>query len=228
MADVIVTSIMDLEDRSESFKEIAGLTLPFFERYAASCGADLGLIEDRKYTSDNNWLNNAFEKIQALDFLDIYDRVLFIDVDCYISKNCINLFDTVPVDKFAIYLKPEHEMKEHNYDSKNKWEQISSIPWIAANSGVFLLSQSCKIIKQSITEDIIKVQQGGQSFISSAPAIYDIEYFDLQSYKLSDQINMFVGRNLNTIQDEGILHTMGANISKIERLNALINKFEIT
>jgi lipopolysaccharide biosynthesis glycosyltransferase len=226
MTNVIVTSVMDLENRSESFKEISSLTLPFFRRYADSCGADLALIEDRKYTSKNNWLNNAFEKIQAIDFLDSYDRVLFIDVDCYISSNCINLFDLVPSDKIGITLKPPEKMKQLNIDSKAAWENITSIPWVAANSGVFLVDQSCKVIKEAITEDIIKVQQGGQSFISSAPAYYDIEYFDFYPYRQSDQINMFFDRKIDTIQDKGILHAMGANLSKIERLNSLINKFE--
>ncbi len=77
---------------------MANLTLPFLKYYANKIGADFIIL--------NNVVINGtvphYEKFQLYDLLEIYDRILYIDIDVIVTEKCPNLFDIVPIDSFGI------------------------------------------------------------------------------------------------------------------------------
>jgi len=80
------------------YEEIAGLTLPHIRAYVDRLGA--AMVETRKAELSRGILH--YEKLGMRQWLDKFDRMAFIDVDCLVRKDCPSLFAEVPPEKFGI------------------------------------------------------------------------------------------------------------------------------
>lgn len=75
---------------------IAKLSIPFFRRYCNKYNIDLIIITEKKITVNND-LNPVYEKLQAFDILEEYDRIAIVDLDIFITHNAPNIFNAVPI-----------------------------------------------------------------------------------------------------------------------------------
>jgi len=126
------------------------LGLKTIKEYAEKCGADFKAITESK----NLGSHIAYEKFQMNDFVNDYDRVLYIDNDIIIHPNCENLFQTYKEDCFY-GLEEGDEFIDFFHSKSRLYEDIQSkngsITWkkgpkgnfIYYNTGMFLFSKQC-------------------------------------------------------------------------------------
>jgi len=89
--------------------------IPSIERYANRIKVDF-VCMDKKDNYYNTW-----NQMQALEYLDIYDNIMYIDGDIYIHNNyCINIFDYINDDYYSCHLHySATENNTNNYAIKN-------------------------------------------------------------------------------------------------------------
>ena len=73
------------------YKKIGQTTIPLMQKYAEKLSCDIHVIGERKINKDTH----HFEKFQMYDLLNEYDRILYLDVDILINKNCPNIFEII-------------------------------------------------------------------------------------------------------------------------------------
>ena len=83
--------------------DYAHLTVPYIRAYAERIGADFILVDTLSIFPDStSCMAAAWEKFRYYDYLARYTRVLFIDADILVRKDCPNLFDIVEPDKIGM------------------------------------------------------------------------------------------------------------------------------
>jgi hypothetical protein len=83
----------------DHYQNLSKITYPTLKRYAEKIGADFIPITEQKISQTTpHW-----EKFQILDYLNKYERIIYVDTDILIRKNCPNLFEIVPESKLGIY-----------------------------------------------------------------------------------------------------------------------------
>jgi lipopolysaccharide biosynthesis glycosyltransferase len=80
-----------------AYQSIFRVTAPSMKRYARKLSADFVLLEEGGAAIPH------FAKLRLRELLKSYERVLFLDVDTLVRKDCPNLFDLVPRDHFGLY-----------------------------------------------------------------------------------------------------------------------------
>jgi len=92
-------------------KDCAAITVPLMQAYAERIGADFKVIDTLSvFPVHQAWQvrgvcgkRASWEKLRMGEFLETYDRAIFIDADAVIREDCPSLFDIVPEDSFAGY-----------------------------------------------------------------------------------------------------------------------------
>lgn len=152
---IVVTNI--------NFDNIFKYTLPFFEEYSKKTSADLIVLDEKNININNNTfynLNGAvisdkgkmvypnirFENLQAVKYLDIYDRIFLLDCDIIIKPNCPDYFTTDPAHIYItrVDLFSEDILQKSIEKIKLIQEQLGKIDgWEQSyfNSGVIMLSK---------------------------------------------------------------------------------------
>ena len=102
------------------YDNITTFSHPTFKSYADKIGADF-IVMDKKICK-----NNYFCKFYVRELLEKYDRILFIDTDCFVMSNCPDLFDIVPEDSFGLYNEAADLATDViNYSAINHWMKKS-------------------------------------------------------------------------------------------------------
>src|ERR1700722_12134193 len=130
MKAVVTISIGD------KFHRIAELTHPRMERYAQSIGAD--------FISLNRFVASPhLEKFRLSDFLAVYDRILFLDTDIVINKNCPDIFTQVAEDRFGAWFPDAMIPGRFSEQIKRVQAVLGEIGWAKDyfNSGVMVISR---------------------------------------------------------------------------------------
>jgi hypothetical protein len=99
------------------YAKISQLTHPTLEEYAYRCGADFEVIDQRVLDPT---MQIFYEKLRMRDFLEFYDRVLFMDSDIIIHPKAPSIFELVPLDRLGMTNEgclqsisdKEHELKD--------------------------------------------------------------------------------------------------------------------
>jgi lipopolysaccharide biosynthesis glycosyltransferase len=73
------------------------LTMPTIKSYAGKMHADF-LVAD----SISVFSLPHYEKLKIHDYLDRYDRIIYLDADVLVRKDCPNLFDVVPENRLGM------------------------------------------------------------------------------------------------------------------------------
>ena len=76
---------------SDGYKEISSYTFEFMEMYANRFGMNFSVINGNEGTD----YHPAYLKSKISELLDIYDRIIFVDADSYITPLCPDLFSLV-------------------------------------------------------------------------------------------------------------------------------------
>ncbi|HOW31885.1 MAG TPA: glycosyltransferase, partial [Bacteroidales bacterium] len=94
----------------EEYRQLSVLTHPTIKTYADRIGADFIAITDQAISKTTpHW-----EKFQIYHYLEIYDRVLYIDTDVIIRDDCPNLFSIVPDTHLGMF--EEGRFTQRGYD----------------------------------------------------------------------------------------------------------------
>ena len=81
------------------YKYMREVFIPSIRDYAKRINVDFILMNN-----NNSKYYNTWNQLQFTEYLDYYDRVMYIDGDCYIPKfKKINYFDKVDFNKIGIY-----------------------------------------------------------------------------------------------------------------------------
>lgn len=132
----------------DNIKEMTDITFPAIEEYANKIGADFKVIssEPPVMTSDNR---PHYRIVAVGKLLDEYDRVLCLDADMLINKDCPNIFDIVPADKVGSIFEDKGSRKPDRLNKitgiQNKWGNVN---WTEGytNAGTFVVSKKHKNI----------------------------------------------------------------------------------
>ena len=172
----------------------------FFRGYANKVNADFLIITETKYTH----IHAAnLEKFQIYDLFDIYDRILYCDVDILIAPRTPNLFKIVPETHIgAVYDCGNND--EHNKNRIKEIEKakvsLGDINWNDGyiNSGVIMLSKEHRNIFTSVG-----LRKKMDSIYCDQTLInYNIRKFNLPIYKIHKkfnamQLNGYTSREVN-------------------------------
>lgn len=81
------------------YKYMREVFIPSIRDYAKRINVDFILMNN-----NNSKYYNTWNQLQFMDYLDYYDRVMYIDGDCYVPKfNKLNFFEEVESDKIGVY-----------------------------------------------------------------------------------------------------------------------------
>lgn len=135
-------------------REFSILNQQTFKRYAEKIGAQFVVYNDfdmpKEYLTVNCARNPKVDKVYVkkmaiiYDALTKYDRVLYLDDSCYISKDCPNLFDFVPENFMAMHNEGMLEFIKDVVNTSNKTITNNNLKEIPRrnyfNSGIILAS----------------------------------------------------------------------------------------
>ena len=138
----------------EHIKNMTNITLPVMKKYADSVGADFIIMDHRApfLTSDNK---EHYRILKVYDYFDEYDRIVCMDSDMLINKDCPNVFDAVPYDMIgSIYEDKGSRRPDRLNKIKNVQRVWGDVGWKDGytNAGTFVMSK--------IHRDIFKPHNG--------------------------------------------------------------------
>lgn len=110
MTSYLITTRLDDND-----KDISSITLKNLKWYAQKCQADFEIISDCKN------LHHHYRIMQFYDLFEKYDRILSLDADILILKNCPNIFNYVPKEKIGTVFE---DKGSRQLDRRNRIKKI--------------------------------------------------------------------------------------------------------
>ena len=130
----------------ENIKNYTDLTHPILKDYAKKCNAEFIILShDPPKESLPHDGRKHYRFLKVKDMLEgDYDRILLLDSDMVINKNCPNIFDEVPYNKIGSIFedKGSRAQDRHNRikEIQNEWEDVG---WVNkyTNAGTFLVSK---------------------------------------------------------------------------------------
>lgn len=127
----------------EVYDKIGKFTHPSIERYAEKIGADF-IVIDKTNRSSPHW-----EKFQIFQFLNKYERIIFLDSDLIVREDCPNLFDVVPPSKLGAFNElPFTENRQESLYQACKDYEVNLKSWNGKyyNTGVLVISRIHKYL----------------------------------------------------------------------------------
>ena len=129
------------------------ITLPLIKKYAEKWGADFKLLTEEFTYSTVSDGKFHYRILKLGDLLDEYDKILNLDADIIINKNCPNPFEVFNEDYIYTCLedKGSRKMQRHQVIN-NIQKQFGNIGWRNEyiNTGFFMVSKKHKDIFQPI------------------------------------------------------------------------------
>ena len=121
-------------------EEIYSLSQHSLQSYAKRIGADFACIRERIF-SDRN-IPPHYSKLRIKEYLESYDRVLFLDCDVIVSSNTPNIFEMIPEDTIGVVNEGALvDRSEAISQVQNYLGHIESWDSDYFNSGVILVSK---------------------------------------------------------------------------------------
>jgi len=139
----------------DNIKEMTDISLPLIKDYANKCNADF-MVFDHISDCNDSYGKWHYRIMKMGKMLQEYDRVLHLDSDIIINKNCPDIFEHVPKDKIASVFE---DKGTRTLDRRKRMEKIQkrygSVQWHNGyiNTGVFLVSKRHSIIFDTIQGD---------------------------------------------------------------------------
>ena len=130
----------------KNVREISDLTFPIIKKFAKKWNADFMVLSKNVDCPDDKHFYGKFH-YRILEFFDLlkdYDRILHLDCDVVINKNCPNIFDITPYDKIGTIFEDKEKRQlirlRRIAQIQAEWGDIG---WKEnyINTGVFLVSK---------------------------------------------------------------------------------------
>ena len=127
----------------ENIRELTDITFPSIRAYAERCGADFKVLDAPSAcpVGDGRW---HYRILFLRELLDHYDRILHIDADVLITKDCPNLFEIVPQDHIGTIFEDKGSRLENRRRLIRCVQDVfGDVGWTEGyiNTGVFLVSR---------------------------------------------------------------------------------------
>jgi len=210
-----------------NIKEMTDITFQSIKQYAETCDADFKILS---HTPDVNTYDNKphYRILEVQKLFDDYDRILCIDCDMIVNKNCPNIFDLVPEDMIgSIYEDKATRKADRLQRIKHIQSVFGDVGWKKnyTNAGTFLLSKQHKDIFNPVNGKYWD-QRGSVDVHLS----YNIHKYNFKVYELDykwNHMTMFSepwNNNANRFESY-IIHYAGSGIfdnnvnSRIEQIN---------
>ena len=163
----------------DKYQKMGEITHPRIKQYADKINADFIIIDKQKISNTTpHW-----EKFQLLDFLSQYDRILFLDTDVLIRKNCPNLFDLVPEDKIGMFNEcPFVERRDVAMEMCADAYKMKDFRWDGKyyNSGVMIVSKCHRMLFRKPDFELSNFFE--QTYLNMMIQRMKIPIFDLQYF----------------------------------------------
>lgn len=123
----------------DNIKDMCEITHPPLKKYAKKCNADFKII-----TCENSPPKSHYRIMQLKGLLNKYDRVLVLDSDMLVLKDCPNLFNIVPEDEIGVVFEDKGSRRT---DRLRRIEKVQKereyIGWTKdyINTGCFVVSK---------------------------------------------------------------------------------------
>ena len=126
-----------------TIKHMTDITLPIMKDYAKKCGADFKILSHtpKIKTYDNK---PHYRILEVYNLLSEYDRVLCLDCDMLITKNCPDIFKVVPEDMIGSIYEDKGSRKGDRLSRINQIQRsFGDVGWRGnyTNAGTFILSK---------------------------------------------------------------------------------------
>ena len=190
--------------------DFINLTKKYMQNYAIKCNADFEILNDRNYIKDWNFANKfkigrnnnysyLFKFLSVIDYLKLYDKVLWLDDTCFIKNNCENLFDMIDNNNYILaYTEGTNDdlnswKNDYNYILNRTGFEINKNNYI--NSGVVVYTKKMLeiITHNNILEygDLLKSNYPHQCLLN-----FLLQKNNIKIIKLSESYNtMFLNCN---------------------------------
>ena len=176
MKRAIVTRIDD------EVKDYVEITLPVIKKYADKCGADLITLshEPPVWTEDRK---PHYRALKIYDMFDEYDRILHLDADMLMNKNCPDIFNTVPEGKIGSVYEDvgsrQADRRQKIYQLQMMWGDLG---WRDGytNFGTFVMSKQHRDMFQPHNEQYYLGWGSADLHIS-----YNIHKYNMEVHELS-------------------------------------------
>lgn len=215
----------------DNVKEMTKMTHPILKRYAKKVNADFLVITDNVPAPMHH-----FRILQCYDLLKKYNRIMHLDGDILIHKNCPDLFDIVPYNKIGTLLEDIGSREVHRRILiKDIQDERGYVDWYTGyiNTGVFVVSDIHKNIFNISNENLWS--KFGQDDVELGYQIHKnkFEIFELP-FKYNHMSMFSEDWNGNASRFESlILHYAGnafysfmTNTEEIKQDLALLRKFK--
>lgn len=83
----------------QEYERLARLTHPTISAYASKIGADFVVFDKKEVATTTP----HFEKLKIYHLLNKYERIIYLDTDVIVRRDCPNLFNIVPEGKLGIF-----------------------------------------------------------------------------------------------------------------------------
>lgn len=175
--------------RSDSnYREISNVTHPIIKIFAEKWNAKF-LVLDEHYDYPNcpGWYGRFYRILHIYDLFTKYDRILHIDSDVIINKNCPNIFEVVPSDKIGTVYEDVGTRKKDRYNRiKEAQKYFGEVGWKKnyINMGLFLASKQHRNIFQPIDNKLWFGRGSGDIVVG-----YNIKKYNYEVYELPYKYN---------------------------------------
>jgi len=170
----------------DNVKEWKKLTHPTLKEYSKKCDADFVVISDpAPFLIDDKF--EGFRIIEIYNLFEKYDRILHLDTDTLVNKNCPNLFDVVPENMVGCVIEDVGTRLEHRrYQIMKVQEQFGDIGWKNGliNGGIVMMSKQHRDIFSPHEGEYWKGWAGEQTHMS-----YNINKYKYEVYELDYRWN---------------------------------------
>ncbi len=125
----------------ENLNRYAPFTIPIQKMWADRWGAEYLILNDPAYSRRAMW---CYRTLLFYDLLKEYDRILYLDADVIVNKNCPNLFEKVLFDTVGAVMEDKgSRRKERLRRIKKVNAYLGNILWKDGlfNMGVYIVSR---------------------------------------------------------------------------------------
>ncbi|WP_261592424.1 glycosyltransferase [Pseudoalteromonas holothuriae] len=189
------------------YSKMASLTLPTHKAYAKKIGAEFVEIKEFDLPFIESEYSAYWAKFKLFELLSEYERIIFLDLDTVVQKNCPNLFDIVEVEQFAVLYETDFGI-DQTIEINDMIQKMPQIKWGTEyfNVGVMVMSSCHKPIFEFNEES-----QGGLKYPEQTLLNYNVNKLGCEVFHLPIQFNHMLFLNVDPSEriDSYIIHYAG-------------------
>ncbi|PCI28431.1 hypothetical protein COB55_03860 [Candidatus Wolfebacteria bacterium] len=196
------------------FTHITDLTYKSLIDYSEKCGADFVKLTKSVDNVDSDGKSH-YKVLNNYDALEEYDRIVHLDSDILISKNCPNIFELVPEDKVGVVYEDKGTRIEHRKEvMENIQKTFGDIGWTQGypNTGLIVASKQHRDIFKKINGEFYNGWGEDCALIGYNIVKYGFDVFEL-SFKWNHMVCFAEEWNGNPFRfDSHIVHYAGSGV----------------